>query len=104
MRQSMPDETAPNTKGRPKLQSFVRLQYDETRECWVLQAPERVLVLDETGKEIVQLCNGERSVQEIVDRLASTYDAPRDVIAHDVNEVIKFLRDKGVLVVDARLG
>lgn len=93
----MPDETAPNPMGRPKLLAFVRLQYDKARDRWVIQAPERVLVLDETGKEIVELCNGERSIEEIVDQLASTYDAPRDVIEHDVNAVIQVLRDKGVL-------
>lgn len=97
----MPDETVPSVEGRPRLQSFVRLQYDETRERWVLQAPERVLVLDETGKEIVELCSGERSIGEIVDQLAAAYDAPKDVIAHDVNAVLQVLNDKGVLVIEA---
>lgn len=96
----MPDETAPGVEGRPRLQSFVRLQYDETRERWVLQAPERVLVLDETGKEIVELCSGERSIGEIVDQLVAAYDAPKDVIAHDVNAVLQVLNDKGVLVIE----
>ncbi len=83
---------------RPKLQSFVRPQYDQTRERWVLQAPERVLVLDETGKEIIDLCTGEASVAEILDRLAAEYDAPREMIEHDVLAVIRLLRDKGFLV------
>ena len=96
----MSDETAPSLDGRPKLQSFVRLQYDETRERWVLQAPERVLVLDETGKEIVELCSGERSIGEIVEHLAAAYDAPPDVISHDVNAVVQVLADKGVLVIE----
>lgn len=93
----MPDETPLSPKGRPKLQAFVRLQFDKTRERWVIQAPERVLVLDETGKEIIELCNGERSIEEIVDQLASAYDAPSDVIEHDVNAVVQVLRDKGIL-------
>ena len=98
-----PSETRPpvNPEGRPKLQSFVRLQYDDTRERWVLQAPERVLVLDETGKDIVVLCDGKMSVDGIVDRFAAVYDAPRDVIAHDVNAVIQLLNDKGLLVIEA---
>lgn len=101
----MPDETEArpplNSEGRPKLQSFVRLQYDDTRERWVLQAPERVLVLDETGKEIVELCNGERSIAQIVDHLAAAYDAPKDVISHDVQAVLQVLSDKGVLTTEA---
>ena len=77
------------------------LQYDETRERWVLQAPERVLVLDETGKEIVVLCDGKRSIGDIVDRFVAVYDAPRDIIAHDVGAVIQLLTDKGVLTIEA---
>lgn len=94
-------DTAPlNPDGRPKLQSFVRLQYDDTRKQWVLQAPERVLVLDETSKEIVVLCDGQRSAGDIIERFAAVYDAPRDVIAHDVMAVIQLLQDKGVLVIE----
>ncbi len=96
----MPDEIAASPEGRPKLQSFARLHYDGTRERWVLQAPERVLELNETSKEIVVLCSGERSVGEIVDRLVAVYDAPRDVIAHDVATVLQDLSDKGVLVIE----
>ena len=101
----MPDQSEPqspvNPEGRPKLQSFVRLQYDETRERWVLQAPERVLVLDETSKDIVALCDGKMSVDGIVERFAAAYEAPRDVIAHDVAAVIQLLNDKGMLTIEA---
>ena len=101
----MSDETGPSPalspEGRPKLQSFVRLQYDDTRERWVLQAPERVLVLDETSKDIVVLCDGKLSIGDIVDRFVAVYEAPRDVIAHDVEAVIQLLKDKGVLTIEA---
>ena len=101
----MPDETeapAPlDPKGRPKLESFVRLQYDDTRERWVLQAPERVLVLDDTSREIVVLCDGKLSVGDIVDRFVAVYEAPRDVIAHDVGAVIQLLNDKGLVTIEA---
>lgn len=97
----MADPTSPGPEGHPKLQSFVRLQYDDTRERWVLQAPERVMVLDETSKDIVVLCDGKRSIGDIVDRFAAVYDAPRDVIAHDVMVVIQLLKDKGLLALEA---
>jgi len=93
-------KSAPSADGRPKLQPFVRLQYDKTRERWVLQAPERVFVLDETGKEIVELCRGEMSIGGIVEHLAAIYDAPQDVISHDVNAVIQVLSDKGMLAIE----
>ena len=97
----MPDTRALSPKGRPKLQSFVRLQYDDTRERWVLQAPERVLVLDETSKEIVVLCDGKVSIGDIVDRFVAVYEAPRDVIAHDVGAVIQLLKNKGLVTIEA---
>jgi pyrroloquinoline quinone biosynthesis protein D len=93
------DDSVPPTS-RPKLQSFVRPQYDETRERWVLQAPERVLALDETGKAIIDLCTGEATVAAIIDRLAGEYDAPRDMIEHDVLVVLRLLHDKGFLVLE----
>ena len=85
---------------RPRLQPFVRLQYDQTRSRWILQAPERVLVLDETGKEILEHCDGATSLNQIVARLAAEYDAPQDMIAHDVRAVLELLAGKGLLLLE----
>lgn len=82
---------------RPELADFVRLQHDDARDRWVLQAPERVLVLDETGKAIVDRFDGEASLGEIIDALAAEYDAPRDVIDHDVRAVVGLLKEKRFL-------
>lgn len=94
----MADTASLDPNARPKLQSFVRLQYDDTREQWILQAPERIMVLDETSKDIIVLCGGKRSIGDIIERFAAVYDAPRDVIAHDVMAVIQLLKDKGILI------
>ena len=56
---------------RPRLASFVRVQFDETRERWVLQGPERVLVLDETSKEILDRASGKVTVAEIARQLSA---------------------------------
>ncbi len=85
---------------RPKLADFVRVQYDKARERWVLQGPERVLVLDETGKEILDRATGAASVAEIAAALAAEYDAPEDVIRHDVLAVLRLLAEKNFLEVD----
>ena len=47
---------------RPRLQPFVRLQFDAQRESWVLQAPERVLLLDESGKTILEPTSGNTGI------------------------------------------
>ena len=81
----------------PALADFVRLQHDETRQRWVLQAPERVLVLDDSGKAIVEHLDGKTSIEQIVDALTAEYQAPREVIDHDVRAVIGLLEEKRFL-------
>ena len=93
-----------NPSMRPALADFVRLQHDDVRQRWVLQAPERVLVLDDSGKAIVERFDGEASVEEIVDALVAEYDAPHDVIDHDVRAVLGLLAEKRFLRTEAERG
>ena len=81
----------------PGLAPGVRLTFDKARDCWVVLAPERVLMPDETALEILQRCNGARPVDEIIDELASVYSADRSEIAQDVREMIADLVDKRIL-------
>ena len=48
---------------RPALPRHVKLRFDETRQIWVILAPERVLAPDEIAVEVLQLCDGARSVE-----------------------------------------
>ena len=82
---------------RPVLASFVRMQRDEVRKRWVLQAPERVLVLDEAGKTIIDRFDGKATLGSIIDTLVAEYDAPRDVLEHDVRAVVGLLSEKRFL-------
>jgi len=59
---------------RPRLARLVRLEWDPVRESHVLLAPEGVLVLNQTGATILRLCDGERTVVEIVEELRAQYD------------------------------
>ena len=58
---------------RPRLARQVRLQWDPVRERQVLLEPEGVLVLNQTGATILGLCDGERTVVEIVEELRGQY-------------------------------
>ncbi|WP_233025174.1 pyrroloquinoline quinone biosynthesis peptide chaperone PqqD [Rhodopseudomonas boonkerdii] len=82
---------------KPILPRHARLKFDETRQVWVILAPERVLAPDEIAVEILQLCDGQRSVADIVDLLAAKYNAPRDDIGTDVIAMLQDLADKGFL-------
>ena len=82
---------------RPVLPRHAKLKYDETRKVWVILAPERVLAPDEIAVEVLHLCDGVRSVAEMVDQLAEKYAAPREAIATDVIAMLQDLADKGFL-------
>src|SRR5947207_14960841 len=82
---------------RPKLPRHAKLQFDETRQVWVILAPERVLAPDEIAVEGLKLCEGVRSVADLVEQLAIKYAAPRDAISADVVAMLQDLADKGLL-------
>ncbi len=82
---------------RPVLPRHARLKFDETRQRWVILAPERVLAPDEIAVEVLQLCDGVRSVAQMVDQLAEKYTADRGAIAADVIAMLQDLADKGFL-------
>ena len=82
---------------RVVLPRHTKLKFDETRQVWVILAPERVLAPDEIAVEVLKLCDGVRSVAGIIDELATKYAAPRDVIATDVVAMLQDLADKGFL-------
>jgi pyrroloquinoline quinone biosynthesis protein D len=82
---------------RPVLPRHAKLKFDETRQRWVILAPERVLAPDEIAVEVLQLCDGVRSVAAMIDQLAEKYAAARDAIATDVIAMLQDLADKGFL-------
>lgn len=82
---------------RPLLARHAKLRFDEVRQLWVILAPERILMPDETAVEILQLCDGNRSVGTMIDGLAAKYVAPRAAIGGDVIALLQDLADKGFL-------
>src|SRR6202012_484244 len=82
---------------KPVLPRHAKLKFDETRQVWVILAPERVLAPDEIAVEVLKLCDGVRSVGEMADQLAQKYTAPREAILTDVIGMLQDLADKGFL-------
>jgi len=60
---------------RPRLARHVRLSFCRTRQRHVLQLPETVVVLRGSGAAVVGLCDGQRTVAEIVAELGTRYRA-----------------------------
>ena len=82
---------------RPVLPRHTKLKFDQTRNVWVILAPERVLAPDEIAVEVLQLCDGVRTVAGMIDQLAEKYAAPRETIVADVIAMLQDLADKGFL-------
>jgi len=74
-----------------------RFRFDDVRQAWIVLAPERLMLPDEQAVEILQLIDGKRAVDDVIDELAGRYDAPRDIIAGDVMKMLQDLVDKKVL-------
>lgn len=86
------------TNTTPALPRFVKLRHDKGRDRWIMLAPERILTPDAIAVEVLNLCNGDKTVGEISNQLAQTYKAPIDVIEKDVIVMLQDLADKGYLV------
>jgi pyrroloquinoline quinone biosynthesis protein D len=63
---------------RPRLAPHVRLAYDQARQRHVLLTPETVTLLNGTGAAILELCDGVRSLAEILAELGGRYDRVAD--------------------------
>lgn len=84
-------------ESRPRLAAHRRLKFDESRKSWIIQAPERVFLLDEIAYAIVSRCDGEKSLAGIVDELCAAFDAPHVVVAADVKRLVEDFAGKGVM-------
>lgn len=81
---------------RPRLLTGARLLYDEVREEHVLLVPEGVVKLNPTAAEVLELCDGERSLEDIVAVLSARY---RGVdLRDDVRGLVDGMAQRGLLV------
>jgi pyrroloquinoline quinone biosynthesis protein D len=83
---------------RPRLVNGARLLYDEVRREHVLLVPEGLVRLNPTAAEILELCDGERSLDEIVSALSARYDGFD--LREDVRALVDAMAQRG-LVTDA---
>ena len=66
----------------PAIWRLARLEFDQVRQQRVLLYPEGVVLLNDTGAAILDLCDGRRSIAEIATALGERYqgDVTTDVI------------------------
>jgi pyrroloquinoline quinone biosynthesis protein D len=83
---------------RPRLVTGARFLHDDVRDEHVLLVPEGVVRLNPTAAEVLELCDGERSLDEIVTALSARYDGFD--LRDDVRELVDAMTQRG-LVIDA---
>ena len=81
---------------RPRLVTGARLRYDDVREEHVLLIPEGAVRLNPTAAEVLELCDGERSLDDIVGALSARYDGA--AVRDDVVELLDAMTEKGLVV------
>ena len=86
---------------RPVLWRLARLDFDAVRGRPIVQYPEGALLLNDSGRDILALCDGSRTVSDIAGELAARYGADVDVLS-DVREFLGRLVERE-LVLDARV-
>lgn len=89
---------------KPKLARKVRVRFDRREEKWMLVAPERGLFLNESAKRVVDLLDGSRTEDQLVEDLFAEHRATdsderelRARIAKDVGVLLETLRSRVLL-------
>lgn len=72
----------------PALWRLARIEFDPVRGRPVLLYPEGVVLLNDTGVAILELCDGSHTLQEIAGTLGARYE--EDVLG-DVTEYVELL-------------
>ena len=83
---------------RPRLADGARLQYDDVRDEHLLLVPEGAVRLNATAAQVLELCDGERSVEDIAATLSERYSGAD--VTDDVRALLGGMGERG-LVVDA---
>ncbi|HZO14292.1 MAG TPA: pyrroloquinoline quinone biosynthesis peptide chaperone PqqD [Polyangiaceae bacterium] len=66
-------------------------------DAMLLLAPERGFSLGGAAPAILELVDGSRTVEQIVDALARDHAAPRETISRDVHALLEALARRGLI-------
>jgi pyrroloquinoline quinone biosynthesis protein D len=89
-----PDSRLLTPDSVPKLWRMTRLHFDPVRQRPVLLYPEGAVLLNDTGAAILELCNGNHTVEQIVDILTERYHAD---VSSDVTEYLSLMAERELI-------
>jgi pyrroloquinoline quinone biosynthesis protein D len=79
----------------PRIAARARLEWDDVRRRHVLLYPEGLAALSPTAADVVRLCDGGHTLEQIVEALKRQYKG--EGIAHDVAILVEGLAAKGLV-------
>lgn len=80
----------------------VRLRKDPVRGKDVLLAPERAVALDDIAVAIVGAVDGTSTIDQIADKFAAEYGAPKEEILKDITSFAEEFVGRGLFEIVAR--
>jgi len=80
----------------PRLVTGARLSYDDVREEHLLLVPEGAVRLNPTAVAVLELCDGERSVDDILTVLSERYGGAD--VGDDVRGLVDAMGKRGLLI------
>ena len=86
-----------SAESRPRLAAKARLRFDRKASRYMLLYPERGLVLNTTAADVLQLCTGERTVQDIIEELARRYGHDSPAVEREVMSFLTALTERGLV-------
>lgn len=81
----------------PALPNGFRFQWEPAQDSHVILYPEGMKVLSETAAEIVQLCDGKKTVSDIIQTLSEKF--PGVDLRADVLEFLQDAKTEGWIIV-----
>ena len=75
---------------RPKLKSWTKLKIINKQK--VLLYPEGKAVLNDSGYDILKICNGKNTLHDIVSQLSQEYETQMELV--DIEDFINFAQDQ----------
>jgi pyrroloquinoline quinone biosynthesis protein D len=84
------------TLTRPVLPNGFRLHRDKVRDRDVLLFPEGALGLNETAVQVLELCDGKRTIEDIAAELSARFQGAD--VHTDVENLLLALANRGMII------
>ncbi len=82
---------------RPRQKPDFKLEMMDEELLLFHPAQNKILYCNQTAALIWQLCNGERTPEEISELIAAAYPEAADVIANEIQSTLRQFHEQGVI-------